>query len=96
MTVYAPQFVSNKHIQEWLFDKQVWVNDQLTKQHNIADSRQNPLKDKQILIFDSIENIEFKQGTKSEVINSNDSLLITLLHALKILRKNISNFLKNI
>ena len=26
VTVYAPQFVSNKHIQEWLFDKQVWVN----------------------------------------------------------------------
>ncbi|MDN3475249.1 SprT family zinc-dependent metalloprotease [Pseudoalteromonas sp. APC 3355] len=77
VTVYAPQFVSNKHIQEWLFDKQVWVNAQLTKQHNIADSRQNPLKDKQILIFDSIVNIEFKQSTKSEVLNCNDSLLIT-------------------
>ena len=54
VTVYAPQFVSNKHIQEWLFDKQVWVNAQLTKQHNIADNRQNPLKDKQILILSLI------------------------------------------
>ncbi|MEL0649042.1 SprT family zinc-dependent metalloprotease [Pseudoalteromonas agarivorans] len=77
VTVYAPHFVSNKHIDEWLFDKQAWVSAQLAKQLNITDRRQNPLKDKQILIFNSAVNLSFKQGVKSEVINSNDSLLIT-------------------
>ncbi|KTF13948.1 M48 family metallopeptidase [Pseudoalteromonas sp. H103] len=94
VTVYAPQFVSNKQIEKWLFNKQAWVRAQLTKQLYITDTRQSPLRDKQVLIFDRAVNIEFKQAVKSEVIKCDNNLLITHSSRVKNLRQKYQQLLE--
>lgn len=77
VTVYAPYFVTEKQIEEWLRGKQQWVESQLTKQLTLIDSKQYPFKDKRITIFHEPVHLSFEQGDESKIVEKDSLLLIT-------------------
>ncbi|ALQ08594.1 MULTISPECIES: M48 family metallopeptidase [Pseudoalteromonas] len=76
ITVYAPHYVPKKQLDLWLVEKRDWVNSQLDKQINIADSKQYPLETHKILIFSNLIDITFEHALHSQVIEHENTLSV--------------------
>lgn len=67
LTVYAPYGVAIASIEHWLQTKQDWIQSQKTKQSEISQTQQLPLKTLQINVFGSPLKLSFDIGKKTAV-----------------------------
>ncbi|WP_404340448.1 M48 family metallopeptidase [Pseudoalteromonas mariniglutinosa] len=66
LTVYAPHYVSQQHIHEWLLSKESWINAQLNKQSQQAETRQFPMRSGNCKLFAETLVINFIKDTKTQ------------------------------
>ena len=67
LTVYAPYGVAVASIEHWLQTKQDWIQLQITKQSELIQTQQLPLKSLQINLFGSPLKLSFNTGKKTAV-----------------------------
>ncbi|KPH93395.1 hypothetical protein AMS58_17550 [Pseudoalteromonas porphyrae] len=65
VTVYAPIGVAKKELESWLLSKTDWINVQITKQSQQLDTRQYPLKNNRVVVFDDVVQLTFAVSNRS-------------------------------
>lgn len=62
LTVYAPHYVSQDAITQWLTAQAPWITQQLSKQKLQTDTRQYPFRSHQVKLFAESISLEFVKG----------------------------------
>ena len=95
VTVYAPYFVADKELNRWVLEKKPWIDAQLQKQGNAADTKQYPYKQRKIKIYDKFVAINYQPAYVSSIKEDDEEILLTYSSRVKKHKKNYESLLKS-
>lgn len=78
LTVYAPNFVKEADIKQWLNTQTQWITTQLNKQKLQVDTRQYPLTTKQVSLFSETISVIYEQEKSTAWHFNSEHQLLTL------------------